>query len=198
MYPELIYARLADNSAEARDVGHIAVLTLPDDEDDKGRFDGTTSQKNETDWEDEDDEEGEHIYGYDGIDGTFLERCLLDLSLTCIIPTSSLKFERAEFQYFPDCDFHASYTKDERDGPGIFATLTPNEDAYGIESAEGTIKMRRMWVGESGEELFEGFLNFDVDLDSLSKRHFYGTEKKRHSGADQQFRVHFWATRRNS
>ncbi len=203
VYPELVYARLADNSAKAKDVGRIAVLTLPDDEDDEGRFDGTTTQKNETDSEDEDYEEEEDVYNvydvYDGIDGTFVERCPLDLSLNFIRPTSSLKFKSDEFEFFPDNgNFDGPYTEDERDGPGIVATLTPSEDACGIESAEGTIKMRRLWVGEGGEELFEGFLTFDVDFNILSKRRYYSIETKRHSGADRQFRVHFWATRRNS
>lgn len=57
---------------------------------------------------------------------------------------------------------------------------------YGMpDSARGYIKLRKVWEGEAGKELFEGFLTVRVKYGSVLRRKGHGSE--------QDFPCSFWA-----
>ncbi|KAF5373136.1 hypothetical protein D9758_001636 [Tetrapyrgos nigripes] len=221
-YPEVIFKKLTANDATDKSVGRIAVLSLPerratDEEKDGsdsdcefdcyavGRFNGTNSKDREGDGDDEDEDKDKDEEGNDEGDDEDDEaseevdykRCPYDLNLVDIDLVKGLKFDDTEFELFPEhIGFGGPALKDEKESIGISGTLVMREEACGIENADGLFKMRRLWKGQDGSELFEGYLSFDIDFNMLLKHRYYMGQRKRHSGADKQHKVHFWATRK--
>lgn len=66
-------------------------------------------------------------------------------------------------------------------GYGYQGTIEWDNSGYGYgmpERARGHIKLRKVWEGKDGEELFEGFWEVDVRYGSVLRRKGHGNGEK--------------------
>lgn len=92
-----------------------------------------------------------------------------------------VKFEPKEWEFKPSLG----------PGPGYLGKIEWEDDDCGYaspESAKGYIKLRKVWVAENGNVLFEGFLQVKVVYGSTLRR-------KGH-GSGNTYPMSFWAVKK--
>ncbi|KAJ7172823.1 hypothetical protein C8R43DRAFT_1058272 [Mycena crocata] len=102
-----------------------------------------------------------------------------DIALTDLTHVDALKFSAKERKPF---------VTPPREGiPGVKAQTGLAHDHCGVQSASGVFRMQHAWTGSAGEEVFEGYMSFNVVHSAMYKR-------KRH-GSGLKVDFAFWAVR---